>query len=345
MLVMKTNIKLHYLWGCLFLLGCTSAPVQKDGTNYQKADTQTQQNTINNTEKTKVYSKNGKKYFIKSYTYRASDEDSKNSSRAIALRESKLLLLEEVGTYIQRKIEVQKSTVGKKVREQFRKKYKTLTAGITQTRILKENWNGETFTIEIEILVDENDVLKKLNKLVNNDALKQDLEKSNERANQALAKTKRLQHQITQLQQQLEQARKNNNQQRQQQIQEQQKNNRTAYQEIINTLLAEEYFSRGIIAYKNGNTQQALSDFNQTIKINPDDALAYYNRGVVYDDLGNMQQAISDYNQTIKINPYDADAYNNRGNAYSRLGNAQQAINDYNQAIKIKPNLAQAYYK
>jgi hypothetical protein len=40
------------------------------------------------------------KIFTKEYTYHAGDEDSKNSSRTIALREVKRLLLEELGTYL-----------------------------------------------------------------------------------------------------------------------------------------------------------------------------------------------------------------------------------------------------
>jgi len=38
------------------------------------------------------------KTFVKEYTYHAGDEDSRNSSRTIALREVKRLLLEELGT-------------------------------------------------------------------------------------------------------------------------------------------------------------------------------------------------------------------------------------------------------
>jgi hypothetical protein len=46
------------------------------------------------------------KTFIKEYTYHAGDEDSRNSSRTIALREVKRLLLEELGTYLESQTEV-----------------------------------------------------------------------------------------------------------------------------------------------------------------------------------------------------------------------------------------------
>jgi len=46
------------------------------------------------------------KTFIKEYTYHAGDEDSMNSSRTIALREVKRLLLEELSTYLESQTEV-----------------------------------------------------------------------------------------------------------------------------------------------------------------------------------------------------------------------------------------------
>ncbi len=71
------------------------------------------------------------KTFIKEYAYQAGDEDSKNSSRVIALREVKRLLLEELGTYLESTTEVQNF---KLTRDQI----VTLTAGIVQTELIEE---------------------------------------------------------------------------------------------------------------------------------------------------------------------------------------------------------------
>ncbi|NET62375.1 MAG: tetratricopeptide repeat protein, partial [Symploca sp. SIO2E6] len=40
-----------------------------------------------------------------------------------------------------------------------------------------------------------------------------------------------------------------------------------------------------------------MADFNQALKIYPEDALAYNNRGVAYSDKGELDQAIADFNQ------------------------------------------------
>ncbi len=47
-------------------------------------------------------------------------------------------------------------------------------------------------------------------------------------------------------------------------------------------------------------------------------------------------QAISDYNQAIKLNPQDSGAYNNRGLAYENTGQYDQAMKDYDKAEKLK---------
>lgn len=78
------------------------------------------------------------KTFIKEYTYQASEDDSRNSSRIIALREVKRILLEELGTYLESVTEVQNFQLTKD-------QITMLTAGIVQTEIVDEKWDGRTY--------------------------------------------------------------------------------------------------------------------------------------------------------------------------------------------------------
>lgn len=71
------------------------------------------------------------------------------------------------------------------------------------------------------------------------------------------------------------------------------------------------YNNRGIAFGEKGQYDQAISDFNQAIEINPRYNRAYNNRGIVYRLRGQYNQAISDFNKAIAINPLDAEAYNN----------------------------------
>ncbi|TRU94059.1 MAG: tetratricopeptide repeat protein, partial [Microcystis wesenbergii Mw_QC_S_20081001_S30D] len=60
--------------------------------------------------------------------------------------------------------------------------------------------------------------------------------------------------------------------------------------------LAIAYFSRGLAKYNLGDNQGAIADYNQAIKLKPDNAIAYHNRGWAKYNLGDNQGAIADYN-------------------------------------------------
>lgn len=71
---------------------------------------------------------------------------------------------------------------------------------------------------------------------------------------------------------------------------------------------------------------------------------ALNNRGAVYSDgMGDYDKAIQDYDQAIRLLPDDKAEYNNRGNAYSRKGDYDRAIADFNQAIRLDPNYDSPY--
>ena len=116
------------------------------------------------------------KTFIKEYTYQASEFDSKASSRTIALEQVKRLLLEELGTYLESSTEVKDFQLTKD-------QIKALSAGIIQTIILDENWDGKQFWLKAKITADPDDVMKKINSLGDD---KEKTESANKKAEAAL---------------------------------------------------------------------------------------------------------------------------------------------------------------
>ncbi|MEO0839411.1 MAG: tetratricopeptide repeat protein, partial [Cyanobacteria bacterium J06643_5] len=68
-----------------------------------------------------------------------------------------------------------------------------------------------------------------------------------------------------------------------------------------------------------------------------------YLKGIKNAQKGNHPQAILQFTQAIKSNPNYSEAYYNRGNAHLVLENYQEAINDFDQATKINPNYVDAY--
>ena len=100
---------------------------------------------------------------------------------------------------------------------------------------------------------------------------------------------------------------------------------------------------RGAAHDYKGQTDQAIRDYTEAIRLKPDDAKAFNNRGIVHGRKGQYDRAIADYDQAIRLKPDDAKAFNNRGNAYNRKGQTDRAIADYDQAIRLKPDYAKAF--
>jgi tetratricopeptide (TPR) repeat protein len=104
------------------------------------------------------------------------------------------------------------------------------------------------------------------------------------------------------------------------------------------------YVTRGNDCANKGQYDEAISDYNKALEINPQYALAYYNRGLAYDSKGQYDQAISDFNKALEINPRNALTYVGRGMAYGKKGSYDEAISDYTKVLEINPRYAEAYY-
>ena len=121
---------------------------------------------------------------------------------------------------------------------------------------------------------------------------------------------------------------------------------------IDNDLAAGAWFSVG---YLLENSEDSISAYDRVISLKPDLVEAYINRGAAKAALGQSDAAIADYNEAIRLKPDfydeairlkpdDAEAYYNRGVAKDALGQRNAAIADYDEAIRLKPDLAEAYH-
>jgi Tfp pilus assembly protein PilF/V8-like Glu-specific endopeptidase len=112
------------------------------------------------------------------------------------------------------------------------------------------------------------------------------------------------------------------------------------------TLTADDYFVSAYQKNEQGNYQGALTDYNQAIALNPNNAGAYNNRGnLKYQKLNDYQGALADYNRAIAINPNLAEAYGNRGLLkLEKLNDLSGALQDLSYAIKLNPQFDGGYY-
>jgi protein O-mannosyl-transferase len=110
------------------------------------------------------------------------------------------------------------------------------------------------------------------------------------------------------------------------------------YNEIIriNPRYAPAYINRGVVFRTIGKPEQAIEDFRTALKINPDEAEARYDLGYLLADNGRTDEAIANFNEALRINPKYAQACNRLGNALALRGKLDEAIAQYTKAISIK---------
>jgi tetratricopeptide (TPR) repeat protein len=101
---------------------------------------------------------------------------------------------------------------------------------------------------------------------------------------------------------------------------------------------SEVYYGRGIAHYDLQQYDNALSDYNEALRQNPNYGEAYGNRGNVYQyGRSEFDTAIADYTRALSIRENDIDLHN-RGNAYQYgKQDYERALSDYARAVQLDP--------
>ncbi len=93
------------------------------------------------------------------------------------------------------------------------------------------------------------------------------------------------------------------------------------------------------------NTRQILtSEVPNPQNKNTKDATTYLDRGFERLEKGDYQGAIEDFNQFLKIKPNNAYVYVGRGLARFSLEQYQAAKTDFDKALEITPDVAYAHF-
>ena len=133
--------------------------------------------------------------------------------------------------------------------------------------------------------------------------------------------------------------------------------------------------NRGGTFLNRGDIELALKDLDESLRLNPNAALANYNRGAAYFSKHDFEPAVTDLKRALELDPKHAnweyylgrsllglarhdeavthltkaigldsrneDFYRVRGDALLNSGNHASALSDYNEALRLKPNSAE----
>lgn len=119
------------------------------------------------------------KEIVKEYKYNTGDDDSKNSAREKALNQVKIIILEEIGVFVESYLELNKIVTDEKYHKQFKSEIKNLTAGIIKTKILDEKYDGRSYYVKASVLVDPDSVSEGISEILKIKANQSEIKKLN----------------------------------------------------------------------------------------------------------------------------------------------------------------------
>src|SRR5260370_15690290 len=88
---------------------------------------------------------------------------------------------------------------------------------------------------------------------------------------------------------------------------------------------AQAYTARGKALARSGNTEEALSEFDKAIALDPNNAPALYNRGLLYQSEKQHQLAIDDFTAANGLMPQEAEPLLARALSYLTPDKAKEA--------------------
>lgn len=84
-----------------------------------------------------------------------------------------------------------------------------------------------------------------------------------------------------------------------------------------------------------GRLSEAITQFEQATRIDPNSAQAYFNLGVAHRAMGYLEPAIAAYQRAIELDPAYPEAYQNLGVVLFKLGKIPQCLQAFAQAIQL----------
>lgn len=97
------------------------------------------------------------------------------------------------------------------------------------------------------------------------------------------------------------------------------------------------FVSRGNAYFEIGDSDNAIADYTQAIRIDPKFAMAVNNRAYAYLAKGDLAQALANSKMAVQLEPKDASFFDTRGTIYQKVGAPDRAIADFDMALRLDP--------
>ena len=109
------------------------------------------------------------------------------------------------------------------------------------------------------------------------------------------------------------------------------------------------YYNRALLKTAQGDTDGAIKDYSEAIRFAPDTSRSvaadiYLNRGQLFAGTGNLTSALTDFQKAIELNPQNALAYFNRGSIHFQQDEYPVALTDFAKAVQLDPKFGKAFH-
>lgn len=101
--------------------------------------------------------------------------------------------------------------------------------------------------------------------------------------------------------------------------------------------LAYEHQEKGNSLDEQGMSAEAIEEYKQALRFNPEDANTFFNLGTVYLKINKPDEAVKSFEEVLKREKNDTEAMNLLGLAYRGCGKTQEAIKTWEKSLSIDP--------
>jgi len=89
---------------------------------------------------------------------------------------------------------------------------------------------------------------------------------------------------------------------------------------------AYDYFRRGMEQVKNQAFDDAIADFSESIKMDPDWPVSYNNRGACLEKKGDFKSALSDFTEAIRLDPDESVFLENQERVLKKINDSEVGL-------------------